>query len=131
MRSVDSVISSSIADSATGSVFSSVSSLPQSQIRSGIDKDFEEIIDLTINNKTNSTSSAATFTTFENSEDLLNFNRLPSEESGTSITVPPPIYAFEESSVTQRQDITGIHSFTIISAVIITIINRANIYFNH
>lgn len=111
MRSVESV-TSSITDSATGSgsVFSSVSSLPQGQGHSGGDKDFEELIDLSISNKTSSgtPSTTSTVTLLDNSADLVNFNKLEVEEgSDGSAAVPPPIIAFEESSTIRRQDVTG------------------------
>lgn len=111
MRSVESV-TSSITDSATGSgsVFSSVSSLPQGQGHSGGDKDFEELIDLSISNKTSSgtPSTTSTVTLLDNSADLVNFNKLEVEEgSEGSAAVPPPIIAFEESSTIRRQDVTG------------------------
>lgn len=112
MRSVESV-TSSITDSATGSgsVFSSVSSLPQGQGHSGGDKDFEELIDLSISNKTLSgttTTTTSAVTLLDNAADLVNFNKLEVEEgSDGSTAVPPPIIAFEESNTIQRQDVTG------------------------
>lgn len=101
MRSVESG-TTSITDSATGSIFSSVSSLQQSQVQLSVggDRDFEELIDLTISKKS-ATSDA--------SDDLINYNKFEdgSEKTGT---VPPPIIAFEEPATAIRcQDVKGLY----------------------
>ncbi|XP_076444506.1 uncharacterized protein LOC143282703 isoform X9 [Babylonia areolata] len=105
MRSIESV-TSSITDSAAGSVFSSVTSLPPGHSLAAGDRDFEEIIDLPVNNKTSaSTTAPSTLTVLDNTDDVVNFNKL---EEGTEDTtaVPPPIIAFED----RRQDVPDLLS---------------------
>ncbi|XP_070191208.1 ensconsin-like isoform X14 [Littorina saxatilis] len=104
MRSVESV-TSSITDSATGSIFSSVSSLPVGHGHSSGDRDFEELIDLSLSNKTGPgiTTTTSGVTLLDNADDLVNFNKVE-EGSDESSAVPPPIIAFEENKTIRHPD---------------------------
>ena len=104
MRTVDSITSSQ-SDSFGGSLFE-----PQTLTTSQNSEpsQFEEIIDLTVSNKTLK-SQQLQDRLINHSQDLLNLNSLDncmSAVDDSSMVPGKPIIAFEENA-TQRQDVTG------------------------
>ena len=107
MRTVDSITSSQT-DSFGGSFFE-----PQTLTTSQSSSDpsqFEEIIDLTVSNKTLK-SQQLQDRLINHSQDLLNLNNIDncisSSVDDTSMIPGKPIIAFEENTAAQRQDVPG------------------------
>ena len=103
MRTIDSSVTD---DSVSGSLIESQSQATTDTDRvSSQPEQFEEYIDLSVNNKGVDVHSTSPFRT---PDDLLNFNSrhsLDNRDAGEEI-IPKPIIAFEDNA-TRRQEVTG------------------------
>ncbi|XP_076466578.1 uncharacterized protein LOC143297908 isoform X9 [Babylonia areolata] len=103
MQSVDS-LTPALTDSATGSM-PPTGSLCQEH--SAEDKNFEELIDLSITGTSNNSTTSSLLN--KSPEDFVNFSKLEEGSEGSGC-LPPPIIAFEETSKMKHQDVSDLLS---------------------